>query len=88
MNFDQTFQTKPASEMAAERMLMTRAQSAVCIPAALSFDQSCRGHFIQFALNADMRPETQLSPEQQRRNSIFFTCRNEFEQIAKHWHRQ
>src|ERR1700716_2928573 len=29
MNFDQTFQTKPANETTAEQMLITRAQSAV-----------------------------------------------------------
>jgi hypothetical protein len=31
MNFDQTFQTKLAAAMPAEMMLMTSAQSAVCI---------------------------------------------------------
>jgi hypothetical protein len=31
MNFDHTFQTKPASETMAEQMLITKAQSAIVI---------------------------------------------------------
>src|SRR5258707_3675917 len=46
MNFDQTFQTKPANETTAEQMLITRAQSAVVTspsPSALGVPTASQG---------------------------------------------
>jgi hypothetical protein len=43
MNFDQTFQTKPASDTIAEHMLITSAQSAVVISLIVSCPGSMAG---------------------------------------------